>query len=147
MKARNLAPLLAAICMAVTSPLSGQGTTTRAELHDGMRKLWLDHVTWTRLFIISAVSGLPDTKATTDRLLKNQDDIGAAVATYYGTDAGSKLTALLKTHISTAGELVMASKAADKAKTADVRRRWYANADDIAAFLAAADPRNWPLLT
>ncbi len=112
-----------------------------------MRKLWEDHVTWTRLFIVSAVAGLPDLKPTTDRLLKNQDDIGAAVAVYYGADAGNKLTALLKTHISTAGELVMAAKASDAAKTADAKRRWYANADEIALFLAAANPKHWPAAT
>jgi len=111
-----------------------------------MRRLWEDHVTWTRLFIVSAVAGLPDIKFTTERLLKNQDDIGAAVAAYYGSDAGAKLTALLRTHISTAGELVMAAKAADQANTADAKKRWYANADDIAAFLAAANPNHWPLV-
>ncbi|MDQ6633594.1 MAG: hypothetical protein M3Z10_02435 [Gemmatimonadota bacterium] len=62
------------------------------KFHDAMRKLWADHVTWTRLFIVSAAAGLPDTDATTQRLLRNQDDIGNAYAEYYGKDAGSKLT-------------------------------------------------------
>lgn len=31
---------------------------------------------WTRLYIVSALSDLPDAQATADRLLRNQDDIG-----------------------------------------------------------------------
>ncbi len=67
---------------------------SKAEFHDAMRKLWEDHVTWTRLFIISAAAGLPDQDVTTQRLLDNQTDIGNAVAEFYGRDAGDKLTAL-----------------------------------------------------
>jgi hypothetical protein len=29
-----------------------------------MDKLWEDHVTWTRLYIVSAAAGLPDKDAT-----------------------------------------------------------------------------------
>ena len=53
-------------------------------LHDGMRKLWEDHITWTRLFIVSASADLPDKQATTERLLRNQQDIGDAVKLFYG---------------------------------------------------------------
>src|SRR5688572_19406756 len=56
-----------------------------------VRVLWEDHVAWTRLFIVSAVAGLPDTDATAARLLQNQADIGDAVAQFYGDDAGAKL--------------------------------------------------------
>src|SRR5512139_2470835 len=47
--------------------------------HDAMRKLWEDHVTWTRLFIVSFAADLPDLSATERRLLRNQTDIGDAV--------------------------------------------------------------------
>jgi hypothetical protein len=60
-----------------------------------MRKLWEDHITWTRLFIVNALGGLPDKAAMTDRLLKNHTDIGNAVKPYYEDAAGDKLTALL----------------------------------------------------
>lgn len=115
------------------------------DFRNAMRKLWEDHITWTRLFIVSAAADLPDKGPTTDRLLQNQVDIGNAVKLYYGDAAGEKLTALLKEHITTAAELVTAAKANDTAKMADANRRWYANADAIAAFLSSANPKNWPL--
>src|SRR5262249_52236906 len=116
----------------------------QAALHDAMRKLWEDHITWTRIFIISAAADLPDKPTATERLLQNQVDIGNAVKTYYGEDAGNKLTALLKEHITTAAEVVGAAKANDQAKLADANKRWLANADQIADFLSTANPKNWP---
>ena len=123
---------------------TGGGSTKEAALHDAMRRLWEDHITWTRLFIVSAVGDLPDKGATTDRLLQNQVDIGNAIKPYYGDAAGEKLTALLKTHITTAAELVAAAKANDTAKMTDATKRWYTNADEIAAFLSGANPKSWP---
>jgi hypothetical protein len=111
---------------------------------DAMRKLWEDHIIWTRVFIISAVADLPDKAAATERLLKNQVDIGNAIKPYYGDAAGDKLTTLLKEHITTAAEIVAAAKANDKPKQDDATKRWFANADQIAAFLSDANPKNWP---
>jgi len=127
-----------------TISVAMESSTKEAALHDAMRKLWEDHITWTRLFIVSAVADLPDKAATTDRLLQNQVDIGYAIKPYYGDAAGEKLTALLKTHITTAAELVAAAKANDTAKMGDATKRWYANADEIAAFLSGANPKSWP---
>jgi len=115
-----------------------------SEFRAVMRKLWEDHITWTRLFIVSAAADLPDKAATTERLLRNQSDIGNAVKTYYGNEAGDKLTALLRDHITIAAELVGAAKAKDNAKVADARTRWNANSDEIATFLSGANSRNWP---
>jgi hypothetical protein len=141
------AVLLAAPPVTRPAVAPSPGDMTKAQLHDAMRRLWTDHVAWTRLYIISAVHNLPDTKPTTDRLLQNQADIGAAVGAFYGAEAGSKLTALLRDHILIAADLVGASKAGDQAKAADASKRWYANADQISAFLSGANPKNWPLAT
>jgi hypothetical protein len=102
-------------------------------------------VTWTRLAIISLTTDSPDTQATVGRLLQNQDDIGDAIKPFYGRRAGNELTRLLREHILIAADLVLAAKAGDQAAVADAQARWTANADEIAAFLAAANPRHWPL--
>ena len=118
-------------------------TTKEFALHNGMRVLWEDHVTWTRLAVISLVAGTPDTEATVARLLKNQTDIGNAIKPYYGAVAGNALTKLLRQHILIAADLIAAAKTGDQAKVAAEQARWQANADDIATFLSKANPRQW----
>lgn len=116
-------------------------------LYTAMQKLWSDHVFWTREYITTFAAG--DTgpaTAAANRLMKNQEDIGAAVAQFYGNDAGSKLTDLLKQHISIAVELLNAAKKNDMAKFNDANTRWKTNGDDIATFLSQANP-NWPVAT
>ena len=116
--------------------------TNAVELREGMRKLWSDHVIWTRQYIVSAVANDPSASAAATRLMKNQEDIGNAIVQYYGSAAGSRLTDLLKQHISIAVDLVTAAKAGDNAKIADADRRWHDNAADLATFLSGANP-NW----
>ena len=115
-------------------------------LHRDMRKLWTDHTVWTRDYIIAAVGDQPDATAAANRLMKNQEDIGAAIASYYGKPAGDKLTALLKEHISIAVDIIKFSKAGDKASQTQADTKWKKNADDIADFLSKANP-NWPKAT
>src|SRR5574341_2315334 len=110
-----------------------------------VRKLWEDHITWTRLYIISAAAGLPDSDAAAGRLLQNQVDIGNAIKPFYGDPAGEQLTSLLKEHITTAVDLLNAAKSGDNTKLEDAKKRWYDNADQIATFLNQANPDNWPL--
>jgi hypothetical protein len=110
-----------------------------------MRKLWEDHITWTRLFIVSFAAGLPDLNPTTQRLLRNQTDIGNAIKPFYGQAAGTRLTSLLRQHILGAAALLEAAKAGNSAKVAEARSAWYANADEIATFLHSANPNHWPL--
>lgn len=110
-----------------------------------MNKLWEDHVTWTRTYIMSATSDLPDVNAAAGRLLQNQVDIGDALKPIYGDEAGTQLSALLKDHILTAADILAAAKAGDTAKLDAAKKHWYANGDQIAAFLSSANPDNWPL--
>ena len=126
-----------------TNPPGASPQVNEFQLRNGMRQLWEEHVVWTRVFLIDAVAGLADTSAATARLLKNQVDIGDAIKPFYGDAAGAKLASLLHDHITIAAEVVTAAKAGDAAALADAKTRWYANADQIAAFLASANP-NWP---
>ena len=113
--------------------------------HDEMRKLWEDHITWTRLVIIGVFEDLPDLNESVQRLLQNQVDIGNAIKPFYGEAAGDQLTALLTDHILIAAEILQAAKIGDTTALNDAIERWYANADDIAEFLNAANPEHWPL--
>jgi hypothetical protein len=108
-----------------------------------MRKLWTDHTVWTRDYIIAAVDDRPDAQAAATRLMKNQEDIGDAVAAYYGKGAGQQLTALLKQHIAIAVDLIKAAKAGNQSAQKVASDKWQQNAEDIATFLSKANP-NWP---
>jgi hypothetical protein len=120
-------------------------TQKQAALRSEMRRLWEDHITWTRLAIISLTTNSPDTEATVGRLLENQTDIGNAVKPFYGKAAGNELTKQLRRHILIAADVVAAAKAGDAAKLADAQARWAKNGDDIAAVLNRANPRYWKL--
>jgi hypothetical protein len=117
----------------------------RLSFQADMRRLWEDHITWTRLYIISAAADLPDEDLTAQRLLRNQTDIGNAIKSFYGEDAGDELTTLLEEHILGAVDLLDAAKAGDPAAVEVASANWYANADEIGAFFSAANPEQWPL--
>jgi hypothetical protein len=113
--------------------------------NEAMRKLWEQHVAWTRFYMVSALAGLPDTQPRFEGMLRNQDDIGRAVKPFYGEEAGTQLTVLLRTHVTQAADLLKAARAGDQAALSKAKQAWYANADDIAAFLSRANPKNWPV--
>jgi hypothetical protein len=114
-------------------------------LRQEMRRLWEEHVAWTRLAVISLTTGSPDTKATVARLLRNQGDLGKAIKPYYGAAAGNELARLLREHITIAADLIAAAKAGDQARVASEQARWGRNADEIAGFLKRANPESWKL--
>src|SRR6185369_13832926 len=91
------------------------GSTKASSLRNDMRKLWEDHILYTRNFIISFAANLPDQDAVSARLMKNQEDIGNAVSSFYGAAAGKQLTALLKDHILGAVDVLKAAKSGDQA--------------------------------
>jgi hypothetical protein len=128
-------------------PAHAEATPARSQsaLRADMRVLWEDHIVWTRLAIISLVSGTPDTQATVARLLRNQADLGNAVKPFYGNAAGNALTAQLRRHILIAADVVAAAKAGDRAKLADAQARWHQNAEDIAGLLNSVNPGFWKL--
>jgi hypothetical protein len=128
-------------------PMASPGAElTRAAFHDAMRKLWEDHITWTRLYIVGATgeTDAPDLAQTADRLIANQADIGNAVKPFYGDEGGDQLTALLTDHITIATEVIAAAKSGEEGAVDEPLGRWYANGDDIAVFLSGANPDNWP---
>jgi hypothetical protein len=137
MKRQVISVLSVALLFAASLPAAAAPHTGMAKqfaFREAMRKLWEDHVVWTRQFVVSAVADLPDKGAAAERLLRNQTDIGNAIKPFYGEAAGERRASLLKEHITIAAELVTAAKAGHKAAADDATRRWNANADEIAAY-------------
>ena len=137
--------LLLALTVFTSAIAHKKVTQEEFTFHSAMRKLWEDHITWTRLYIVSTFAELPDKELTAQRLLQNQDDIGNAIKPFYGAAAGDHLSVLLREHILTAAELLEFAKAGDTEALEEAKTRWYNNGNEIAAFLNSANPDNWPL--
>jgi hypothetical protein len=144
MKVFSIAKFLAVIIglSIVASPIFADISKTEL-FREKMRELWTDHVVWTHEYIVSAVSDIPNVKLVADRLLRNQEDIGNALIPFYGNSAGQAVTKLLKEHILIAADLVTAAKAGNQKNVKQIDAKWHKNAQEIAAFLAKANP-NWP---
>jgi len=122
-------------------------TAKQARLQDRMRKLWEDHIVWTRMAIVTFAAAGDDMSAfdaSAARLLRNQADIGDAIKPFYGKRAGNRLTALLRDHITIAVEVLQAAKAGDTEAFDEANARWYANGNDVADAISSFNPTSWP---
>jgi hypothetical protein len=119
---------------------TSDNATNPEEFRVAMRDLWVDHVVYTRQYIVDVAGDLASVNDTAGRLLKNQEDIGNAIKPYYGEEAGDQLTDLLRQHILIAVDLVAAAKDGNTTALNAANATWYQNADDIATFLSTANP-------
>jgi len=126
---------------AFAQPLSAK-KTSRLAYHDEWRKLWEDHITWTRVVIIGILDGLPGTDAYVGRLLQNYEDMEDALRPYYGDEA-EVLGDLIKDHLVIAAQILTAVK--NGQPTDALVASWYANAHDIALQMNKMNPQAWPL--
>ncbi|MCZ2460082.1 MAG: hypothetical protein LC128_10725 [Chitinophagales bacterium] len=123
-----------------TSPLE---SSKYVELNSTMHNLWAEHMQWTYATVDAFFNNQTGLQASLDRLLQNQKDIGAAIVPYYGQAAGDQLAALLTEHIQGAVPVLQAAQAGDQPALQKALNDWHQNAQDIADFLVAANPKNW----
>lgn len=122
-------------------------TRSQLELNNIVRSLWEQHIFWTRIVIAAMVYDQPDVNDVTARLLRNPKDFAQALRPFYSEKTLSRFTELFTAHLVIAAQLVAAAKEGDTAKAEQAEKDWYANADQIAAFLASINPfwseRTW----
>jgi hypothetical protein len=116
--------------------------TKVTELRIAIHNLWVEHIVWTRQYVVAPATDQPDSSFAAERLMRNQEEIGDAIKLFYSDHAGDQLTSQLKDHILITVDLVEAAKAGDSNAVEEIEERWYANADEIATFLSGANP-NW----
>src|SRR5437016_10155040 len=96
MKNLNMRFLVLLLLLSISAPFATVVSAKDASnLRNDMRRLWEDHIIYTRNFIVSFAGNLPDQDAVSARLMKNQEDIGNAISSFYRDAAGTQLTALL----------------------------------------------------
>lgn len=125
------------------SPHIPPPTDAYIQLNRAMRNLWSDHMHWTYVTVDAYLNNKPAFNAHIARLLQNQRDIGNAIKPYYGQANGDTLAALLAIHIKLAPHVLNAAKSGNQHAVDSTLANWYANAEDIADFLSAANP-HWP---
>lgn len=114
--------------------------SSACELKIEQRRLWTDHVLWTRNAAISLIYDIEDKDAVVERLLRNQDEIGASIKPYYGEEAGNQLAKLLREHIQIAAQLIEAAKNNNKEDLDKYNKLGLKNSDEIADLLSSANP-------
>ena len=112
----------------------------RLGLNNLMRLLWVQHSEWTRMTINSLIQNLPDLAPTQQRLLRNPKDFAKALRVLYGDRAASEFERLLTEHLTLAADLVKAAMAGETEAAAEIEKRWYENADEIAELLGSINP-------
>ncbi len=121
--------LVATVAALVLGTTAGAGASSAPQtspralaLHDDMRALWEAHGTWTERAIVDFVGGLPETNLVVARLLRNRTDIGNAAV-----------------------GVLNAAKSGNEQSVATAKAAFFANGDQVAAFLNAANPKHWAL--
>lgn len=131
-------PAAASAAVAPAASINATQAATRAALRD----LWVEHVFWIRVYVTASRSGdaaQRDVAAT--RVVANATAIAGAVAGFYGEPAGDRMLALLGGHwgaVKDYSDATFEHRDADAQQAAGVRM--IANAKEIAAFLAGANP-------
>lgn len=115
-------------------------TCSQLKLSNTIRRLWIEHVLWTRFFIISTAFDLPDLQPVTQRLLQNPMDFARELQPFYGRQTAMRFEQLLTEHFLIAAALVNAAKAGDTTEVIRQRQKWFRNAKEIASFLASINP-------
>ena len=112
----------------------------QVHLMENMNLAWLDHVFWTRLFLISVADSLGDLEATKTRLLENPRDIANVFRRYYGNNFANNIQKLLTEPLVIGGDLIVALKNKNDKLAQELNTKWYKNADDMAVTFSSINP-------
>lgn len=120
--------------------MNGNLTPKQIKIYNLLRLLWIEHVMWTRFFLISTAANLGDLDLVTKRLLRNPTDFAYALSLFYNNQQATEFEELLTEHLVIASQMVNAAKSGDTKTVDEQRKKWYQNADEIASFLGEINP-------
>lgn len=119
-----------------------RGTITTAQITYAAqwRKVWTDHLMWSRARLVGIVDGSPDAQQAAWRLDKSANDMQSLLSPYYGADRAKRFADTLKTHDRLEAALLTTLKSGDTSGAVVAERKWYANGYSVTAWLAKAEP-------
>lgn len=117
--------------------------TSAVQLRVAMRKLWVSNAIWMREYIVNTIEADFSLPAATQRLDRNQTEIGNAFATFYGAEVGTKVTNLLRQHSTLVSQMITSVRASNSDSLRAADARWTRNAQEFATVLSTANPVNW----
>lgn len=110
-------------------------------LNQKLRKIFSEHVFYTRLYIINELLDLKGDVPLIARLVKNQEDIGSIFRECnISISDSNEIIRLFKEHIYIAADLVKLIKSGDVIQQTEVSTRWHMNAVGIAEFINSIVP-------
>lgn len=119
---------------------SGQQNNTvfedEIELNNDMRKAWMQHIYWLRMFMSSLFENLEDIDAVEARLMRTPEDIASVMDKFYPQAQILQLMQLLGEHTDMGTQIMKAMQDNDMQAAERLERQWYQNAEKIAALLA-----------
>lgn len=107
-----------------------------------VRMLLADQAYWTRSYLISILSKLDDTQETFERLVQNEEKLGATIASWYGKEAGAQFTTFLKEQMDIAAQLItkVQSNKYSIMELKKISSQLHKNTEATACFLANLNP-------
>lgn len=105
-----------------------------------MDLVWLEHISWTRMLLISIAENLNDLEPTKKRLLQNPKDIAEVFSKYYGNNVANTIQNLLSEHLTIGADLIVALKNEDQKLAQELNTKWYKNADDMVQAFSSINP-------
>ncbi len=112
----------------------------QVNLMEQMNLVWLEHILWTRMLLISIASNLQDLDATQTRLLQNPKDTANVFRKYYGNNIADTIQKLLTEHLVIGKNLIVALKSNDEKLAKELNNKWYKNADEMAIAFSSINP-------
>ncbi len=112
----------------------------QVNLLEQMNLVWIEHILWTRMLLISIAENLADLDATRARLLQNPRDIANVFRRYYGNNVANTIQRLLREHLVIGEDLIVALKNGNQTLAQELNTKWYRNADDMAEAFSSINP-------
>lgn len=112
----------------------------QVNLMEQMNLVWIKHILWTRMLLISIAGDLQDLDATQTRLLQNPKDVANVFRKYYGNNVADTIQKLLTEHLVIGKNLIVALKNNDEKLAKELNDKWYKNADEMAVAFSSINP-------